>query len=492
MTAPPPSTSIPAPAPSIPERPELSVRQIEDSCRVPVLVLITAAVAWLGIGAVFGVISAIKAHAPGFLAGVASLTYGRVYPASNLALVYGFVVQAGLGLGLWVLCRLGRNVVQGVSIITGAGILWNIGLLIGIGGVLAGGSTAYPWLEMPGVASPVLFCAYVLMAGWVLVTLHARERRSLYVSQWFILAGLLWFPWVFSTAQVLLIYSPVRGVMQAVVNGWYIHNLFEMSLASVGLAVIFYFVPKLLARPLHSRGLVLFGFWTLAFFVGWGGLQRGDPVPSWMSGISAVGRVFLLVPVLAFGLSWFRTISGGHKQIGADRTLRFILVAMISYLLAAVPETAGALPAINQITAFTLFAQGTSQLRIHGFLAMALAGGCYYVWPRLTGRAWPSLGWIDVHFWCATAGMVLSAAALVIGGVVQGTGIARPDIDFVRVVRSTVPFLGTNTLGMTLLLVGYGAFILNVCRSLAAGCAGSVCWPRARPVPDGVDRRSRA
>jgi cytochrome c oxidase cbb3-type subunit I len=479
----PSAPAVAATAPSaLPERPELSVAQIEGSCRMPVLTLVIAAAAWLGIGALLGLISAIKAHAPGFLAAPSWLTYGRVYPAANTALVYGFLFQTGLGMALWMLCRLGRNLLHGAWMISGAALLWNAGLILGVCSVLAGGSTGQPWLELPAVASPILFCSNVLIVAWALVTLYARRQSSLYVSQWFLLAGLLWFPWVYSTAQLLLVYFPVRGVMQAIVNGWYVHNLFDLCLASFGLAAIFYFLPKLLGRPLYSRGLALFGFWLFMLFGGWGGLHRGEPVPNWISSVSVVAGVFILLPVLAFVLSWIRTMAGTPKSVRSNWVLRFILVSMLSYVLAILLETVGALPGISRITGFTLFSQGVAQLKIHGFMAMALAGAVYYIVPRLAGIIWPTPGLIAVHFWSATVGMGVSAAALVIGGLVQGIGIEQPQIDFLKVVRRLVPFLGTTTLGTTLLLVGYGAMLVNLGRLLASCCPCSVLWKRVLPV----------
>jgi cytochrome c oxidase cbb3-type subunit 1 len=456
------------------------VAEIEASCSVPVLTLFAAAAAWLGVGALLAVIAAIKAHAPGFLAGAGWLTYGRVYPASNNALVYGFALQAGLGASLWMLCRLGRNLLQGPWMIVGATLFWNIGVLLGFCSILAGESTGYPWLEMAANASPVLFSGFALIAVWALITGHLRTRVSLYVSQWFILLGLLWFPWIYSTAQLLLVFFPGRGVMQAVVNGWYTHNFFELCLGSFGLAAIFYFLPKLLGRPLHSRGLALFGFWFIVLFGGWGGLHRSEPVPNWMSAVSEVGRVFLLVPVLAFALSWYRTL---HTQpIPSDPILGFIRVSLISYAAAVLLAAAGALPEITRLTAFTLYHPALAQLRIHGFLSMALLGAGYYVIPRLVGAPWPSPGLITVHFWAALAGMILSVAGLLIGGLLQGAGINQPSVPFLDVVRHTVPFLGINTLGMTLLFVGYAAFVINFGRLLTVVCPCAALSDRVRAL----------
>jgi cytochrome c oxidase cbb3-type subunit I len=70
------------------------ILEVDKSCSVPVMFLLTWALAWLVGGGILAVISSIKLHGPGFLAGSAFLTYGRVQPASVNALLYGFGFQA--------------------------------------------------------------------------------------------------------------------------------------------------------------------------------------------------------------------------------------------------------------------------------------------------------------------------------------------------------------------------------------------------------------
>src|SRR5207244_3485955 len=138
---------------------------------------------------------------------------------------------------------------------------WNLGVTLGMLGIFAGGSTGFEWLEMPRYASPILFGAYVLIGFCALTVFYTRRERSLYVSQWYLLAALFWFPWIYSAAQLLLVFFPVRGVLQASVNWWYINNLSQIWFGFVGLAAIFYFLPKLTGRPLYSVYLAMLAFW---------------------------------------------------------------------------------------------------------------------------------------------------------------------------------------------------------------------------------------
>ncbi len=41
------------------------------------------------------------------------------------------------------------------------------------------------------------------------------------ISQWYILAAMIWFPWIFITANTLLHCLPGHPVMAAGINAWY-------------------------------------------------------------------------------------------------------------------------------------------------------------------------------------------------------------------------------------------------------------------------------
>src|SRR5262249_33710715 len=149
---------------------------------------------------------------------------------------------------------------QGPIIIATA--FWNLGVTIGVLAVLGGGSTGFMWLEMPLFAGVILFGSYAVIGVCVLVTFYNRAERKLYVSQWYLLPAMFWFPWIFSAANLMLLHWPVRGVLQAFINTWFMNNFLTLWLGCVALATLFYFIPKLLNRPLYSLSVAAFGFWT--------------------------------------------------------------------------------------------------------------------------------------------------------------------------------------------------------------------------------------
>src|SRR3989442_14670237 len=241
-------SSSPSVSPTVPAIPPVAPAEIDASCRVPVVVLFVCALFWLVTAAVVALMASLKFHMPQLLADSPWFTYGRLKPMQTNALIYGFAAQAALGTSLWMIARLGRaRLVQPGYVVVGA-ILWNLGLKLGIFGIQIGDSTGFEWLEMPGYASPILFVGYVIMGVCALLTFHQRGEPTLYVSQWFLLAALFWFPWIYSTANLLLVFFPVRGVVQATINWWYIGSLSGICIGFIGSASIFYLLPRVTGR----------------------------------------------------------------------------------------------------------------------------------------------------------------------------------------------------------------------------------------------------
>jgi len=436
---------------------------IDVSCRRPLLVLLMSGAAWLVIASGFGLISSIKFHSSDFLAGPAWLTYGRVHPAASNAFLYGFCLQSGLGVSLWLLARLGRtSLAQGWLVTVGA-IAWNLGVSVGVLGILAGDRTGFETLDMPGYATPMVFLGSVLIGIRGALTFHQRREQRLYVSQWFLFAALFWFPWIYSTAQLLLVTFPVRGVMQSVIAWWYADNLRVVWLWLAGLGAVFYFVPKLARRELQNRNLALCAFWSILLFGSWGGIPNSAPVPAWMPALSTVGTVLTTVALLAVGLSVWKTAGRGGPAGASERLpLRFVLFGVLAFLGAGFMRVFSSLPPVSNVTDLTWFGPAIEHLNAYGFFAMVSFGAAYWILPHLMGLEFPWPRLARAHFWLASLGIVLLAAPLAIAGVLAGLKLRSPDNAFMDVVRATLPCLRVSTMGELLMALGHVAFLANL------------------------------
>ena len=470
MSAPPTSSLPPAVAAAADGIAPASFAEIDASCRLPVALLFISSLLWLLLGTSLALLTSIQLHSPEFLAHCPWLTYGRLQPAAMNALVYGFASQAGLGVALWLICRLGRAPLAQPLVVVLAAKFWNLGVTIGVLGILAGDSTGFAGLEMPRAAAPILFVSYSVMGVWALIAFHFRRERELYVSQWYLLAALVWFPWIYSAANYLLLFRPVRGVMQTVVNGWYTHNLQTLWLTPIGLATSIYFIPKILGRPLHSRQLALLGFWTLALFGAWGGVAAGSPLPAWIISVSAGAALMLSIPVLAVVTNLCLTVEKPWQELSQDRTLSFIIAGVVFYFLGSALDILGSVRPLSTLLRFTHYQSGVSHLLLYGFFALTMFGAIYYIVPRLAGQEWPSTRLVKAHLLASVLGVVLHAVALVAGGIAQGLALDAAG-SFTGIAKSTSIFLQLATVANVVLVAGQLALLLNLAQLLRRTCA---------------------
>lgn len=460
-------SAIPSPSQSVATSngnaaPPVPPAEIDASCRAPLLLLFVSAAVWLLVGSILAMIATLKFHAPNLLADHACLTYGRVHPAHLNAFIYGFAIQAGLGVLLWVTCHLGRTRLALSPVVVTGTLFWNLGVLLGVWGILYGESTGYEWLEMPRYASVLLFIAYLAIGLGGMVTFQLRRERQLYTSQWFLLAALFWFPWIYSTANLLLVAMPVRGALQAVIDWWYSRNLMNVWLGFVGLAAIFYFIPKITKRPLYSHYIGIFIFWTLIIFGSWGGIPTGSPLPAWMPALSTMAGVLTIIPILAVAINVRRTMAGQWAALQLSTPLRFIKFGAFAYVIAGLAGAVASIDRVSEVVNFTWFTTAQTQLFLYGFFAMTMFGAIYYIVPRLTGTEYCKPSFVTFHFHLARLGILVYALALGIGGVREGIVLNLKDVPFLDAVGSILPFLRISTTGDLLIAVGNLIFLLNL------------------------------
>ncbi len=462
-----PSPSQPVATGSGDAAPPVSSAEIDASCRAPLIFLFVSAAAWLLIGSMFALMATLKFHSPNLLADEPWLTYGRVHPAHLNAWLYGFAAQAGLGVMLWICCHLGRTrLSSSVGVMIGA-VLWNLGVTAGILGILGGENTGYEWLEMPRYASVTLLLSYLIIGRGGLFAFQQRRERALYISQWFALAAFFWFPWIYTTANLLLVANPVRGVLQAAVDWWYIHNLATVWFGLIGLAATFYFIPKITRRPLSSHYLGVFIFWMLILFGSGGGIPTGSPLPAWMSALSTVGGVLTIIPVLAVAITVRRTFGGNFSALSQSVPLKFIFFGAAAYVIAGLAAAAVSIDQVSEVTGFTWAVPARAQFFLYGFFSMTMFGAIYYIVPRLTGAEFPTPGMIKAHFWLAALGILIYAVSLATGGVREGMALNTGHAGFLDAANSILPFLRASTTGDLLMALAHVIFLLNLIGLLA-------------------------
>jgi cytochrome c oxidase cbb3-type subunit I len=456
------SSSPPAATPGLPpgaseDTLEANWRRVVDaSTRWTVIAFITSATFWLLAGSALALIASLKFQAPDWLVDQRWLTFGRVRPAHLNTMIYGWISMAGIGVGAWLWARLLKTRLRGQwMMLLGAG-LWNVGMVLGTIGILIGHSRAIEWVEMPYYAFAFIVPAMLLVVTSFMTTLQERRVKHLFISVWYLGASMLWGPFLV-IAFLLPIYS---GVPEATANWWYAHNILGLWITPAGLAAAYYFIPKVIGRPVHSYHLSYLGFWTLALFYNWAGVHHlvGGPAPQWLVTVSIVFSVMMIVPVIVVAVNHHLTVVGHFKKLKYSPTLRFVVFGAMSYTAVSIQGSLQSLRSWQEITHFTHYTIAHSHLGVYAFATMISFGAIYYIMPRVTNWEWESPRLISLHFWTTGLGVGAYFTALTIGGVIQGMQMLDPSIDFLTIVGDTKPWLAVRSVSGTLMTIGHVVF----------------------------------
>lgn len=453
---------------------------IDASAKWPVLLFFGSALFWLLLGGVMQLAAAMQLHQPGFLAGCEWVTHGRLAPAAQNALVYGWGMNAAFAFGLWLMARLSVTTLRHGGWLFVAVKFWNLGVALGVLGIMGGYSTSFELLEMPRFVSLLLLASYALIGVWAVTTFSIRNTENVYASQWYLLGAAFWFPWLYGIAQVMLFKAPVRGVLQPVVNAWYAHGLHNLWFVPFALAAAYYFLPKILGKPIANYYLAALAFWWLAVTTAFAGGSRliGAPVPVWIPTLGIVANMLVVVGVVIVALNLFGTLSGRLEAVKGSLTLRFILLSLVGFVLAAGMNLALSLRGFAAVAQFTVLDSLRDWLTFYACFSTAMFGAAYFFLPRLTGREWRSPLLIRLHFGATALGVLLLVVGLGCAGWQQGHLLNDAGVPFVEITRAMSFWFAFRTVVLGLLLLGHVAFLINfvwiACPISSQGTAAAV------------------
>jgi cytochrome c oxidase cbb3-type subunit 1 len=432
--------------------------EADRSSAFPVLMFVTFACLWLLVGSVAGLISSIKLHAPDWLNQQAWLTFGRLRTVHLNAVIYGWSTNAALGVILWVLPRLLRTRLYGAVWAMLGGIFLNAGVGAGVGAIASGWSDGMEFLEIPWQIDIFIFAGLALVILPALFTLVNRRVEHLYVSIWYMVAALLWIAVLFGVANLPGVHT---GVQQATTNWWYGHNALGLWFTPVSVGAIYYFLPKIIGRPVVSYNLSLLGFWTLAFFYGQVGGHHliGGPIPGWLTTLSIVQSIMMIIPVIAFTINMKRTLKGQMHLAVYSPTLRFMMFGGLMYLASSLEGSFEALRSVNAVTHFTHFTVAHAHLGMYAFVSMVMFGAIYFMMPRVLESEWPYPWLIQAHFWLVGLGILIYVIGLSIGGWLQGMAMLDAARSFNDSILVTIPWLKSRSVGGALMTLGHLVFV---------------------------------
>lgn len=431
------------------------VAQVDRSLAPAALLLSVLAGLWLLASSFLGLLGSLQLHLPDLVA-CEWLTHGRVRDLQSVLLTYGWSANAALALALWIAHRLGRVESRHAWVAVLGALGWNLALAWGAFALLQGRTTGLPSLELPAETGPFMVACFLAVGLWAAVAFSRRHTPHVFAAQWHVLAAVLSFPVLHLLAHAAIHAYPSDGVLQVIVAAWHAHGFLGLFLTPVALATLYYVIPKETGRPIRGYYLATVAFWLFVSLHAWAGAAHliGSPVPAWIQSAGVVAAVMLLVPALIAAINFQGTLWQSPVAVRSP-SLRFASAAAHAFLLWVLAFALMSTRSLSARFRFTELEQAQGILALHGFVALALFAGLYYLLPRVTRREWPSQALVGAHYWLCllgTAGAVLALAAL---GWFRAAGAA----DLASLAR------GLNaavSVALATLLLGHLAFVANL------------------------------
>lgn len=443
---------------------------------------IISALFWLLFGTSVGLIAGALMAWPDLIQNVPQLAFGRLRPAHTNGILLGWLSMAYIGCFYYIVPVLvGARRLWSEKLGNLTMLAWNATLIAGIWGILNGYTEAREYAELNGIFDWLVLLGLVLVGINVYATVLTSNERHWYVSIWYIMGALFWFPIVYVIGNRAFV--QFDGLNDAIAGWFYGHNILGMWFTVGGVGILYYLFPRFTGNPLYSHTLSMIGFWTIGMFYAPTGTHHilQSPVPEWLKAIAVISSVFLLVPVATVLVNFFMTLKGKWGLGVPHISLRFAIGGAIAYLLTCIQGPMQATRFFNWYLHFSNWVVGHAHLALLATFSFIVFSAIYYIIPKITGRKIHSKGLALWHFWLTTIGWILMLASLTIAGLVQAAGWHHA-IPVDQWNMEIEPYMVTRFISGVMIVLGQILFVYNLGKTLFAR--------KFAPVPDsptGID-----
>ena len=445
----------------------------------------------------YGVIATVFWGVTGFLVGVVIaaqlafpdlnlepyLNFGRLRPLHTSAVIFAFGGNALIASSFYVVQRTCRARLIGGDLAWF--VFWGYQLFI----VMAATGYLLGITQSREYAEPDLYVDIWLTIVWVaylvvfLGTILKRKEPHIYVANWFYLSFIITIAMLHIVNNLAIpvsflgvkSYSAFAGVQDAVTQWWYGHNAVAFFLTVPFLAMMYYFVPKQAERPIYSYRLSIVHFWSIIFLYIWAGPHHlhYTAVPDWAQTLGMVFSIMLWMPSWGGMINGLMTLSGAWDKVRTDPIIRLMVAAIAFYGMATFEGPMLSIKAVNSLSHYTDWTIGHVHAGALGWNGMISFAAVYYLAPKLWNRQrLYSIRMVNWHFWLATLGIVLYAAAMWVAGIQQGLMWREYDdqgflvYSFAETVLAMFPYYVIRTLGGVLYLAGGFVMAWNVYQTI--------------------------
>ncbi len=417
-----------------------------------------AAVFWLVFGTLVGQYVGMKFVWPD-MDSLSWLSFGRLRPVHTNTVFWGWASMAMIGLAGFVITRTSNVELFSYRRAWYAWVLINLSVLLGnillMAGVNNGGGEyrEYIWPVM------MLFALGLIITFSNFYRTVARRRISeIYISNWFILAALLW-----TIVLAIIGYLPnfQDGLGETVVQGYYMHQAVGMWFMTFTLGLIYYYLPSSLNKPIYSYSLGVLAFWTQMLFYTLIGTHHFvfSPLPWWLQTVAIVFSAGMFIPVIAGTTNFLMTMKGSWSHISKSYVLPFFLVGVVFYFVGSTQGSFQVFRFTNYIWHFTDFNVAHSHMTMYGIITFILWACIYTLLPKLTGRE-PSQVLVGAHFWTAFLGLFTYMISMMAGGTLKGLNWID-GYSFINSVILMQPYWVWRAIGGSLMFISHLLFAIN-------------------------------
>ena len=462
----------------------------------PVKLGVALAVFWGIAGFLVGLWAALELAWPVLNFDLPWFNFGRIRPLHTSAVIFAFGGNVLIATSFYVVQKTCRTRIAGELAPWFVVLGYNFFIVIAGTGYLLGVTQSKEYAEPEWYADLWLTIVWVVYLLVFLGTVIKRKEPHIFVANWFYLAFIV-------TIAVLHLgnnpalpvsvfgsksYVAWSGVQDAMFQWWYGHNAVGFFLTAGFLAIMYYFVPKRVERPIYSYRLSIVHFWALIFLYIWAGPHHlhYTALPDWVQTLGMTFSIMLWMPSWGGMINGLMTLSGAWDKLRTDPVLRMLVVSIAFYGMSTFEGPMMSIKVVNSLSHYTDWTIGHVHSGALGWVGFVSFGALYCMVPWLWDRKQLySLKLVNWHFWIATIGFVFYISAMWVSGILQGlmwrayTSLGFLEYSFIETVEAMHPFYAIRALGGALFVVGALIMAYNLWMTVRHGEAVSASAPAA-------------
>ncbi|MBI2855585.1 MAG: cbb3-type cytochrome c oxidase subunit I [Chloroflexi bacterium] len=392
------------------------------------------------------------------------LQFGRLRPMHVNVAIFGWLSMAYAGGMLFIVPRLTRAPLFSERLARVNVALWDLVVLGAFVTLVLGYNQGREYAEMIWGLDLLMLLCFALLTVNVWGTVLRRQEQRLYISVWNFMAASLIIVLVYGIGNVIWDTSgALYGMNDAILNYFYVHNLFNVWFTMGFLGLVFYLLPRMSGNPIWSYRLAVWGF--LSVWTGQHHLLYG-PGPEWLELLSVSFSIVAALPNIAFTYNFYKTMQGAWAKVRTDVPLRFLATGCVFYILTCFQGVAQSFRNFNAQIHFTNWVIGHSHLAFVASFSLMVFALVYHILPRILGRDPFERRLMEWHYWLLVGGLLTFMLTLWAAGLIQGQNWLTGGIPFIETVRAMKPYMFMRLVGGLSMGAGIAVFGYSVLRSL--------------------------